>query len=738
MKITLYALAALACLPLAAQPLKYGNIQKIDSLDTHQRIIAKAAHTLPTPNQLRALQDGFIAFVHFGPNTFTGKEWGNGMEDPSVFDLNALDTDQWCKAIRDAGMKSVILTAKHHDGFVLWQSRYTSHGIMSCGYKNGKGDIMAELSESCRKYGLRLGVYLSPADLYQIESPEGLYGNSSKYSERIIPRPVEGRPFKDTSTFRVMADDYNEYFMNQLFELLTEYGPIHEVWFDGAHPKQKGGQKYNYQAWESIIRRLAPQAVIFGRADLRWCGNESGATRNEEWNVVGYNMLPLPWTPFPDLTTEDLGSRERLYEAKFLMYQPSETNTSIREGWFYRDEPQQRIRSADDVFDIYERSVGGNSIFLLNVPAGKDGRLPAKDVQVLEEVGRRIRDTYGENLMVAATAPAEITDGDDTTYITVQEGDCIEITLPEKTTFNRLLIGEAVAATSERVESHSIEICSDGIWTTIAEGTNIGYRHIHRFADVTADSIRITFGALRAPAGIREVSIHRYKSPPPELEISSDTEGKISLKARNTAFLWKSHGENPAENLHSGYRIHYTIDGTSPDAYSPLYDKAFKAENVILKAVAIHNGRYGAVLSERVGYAKSGWKISASRPYPAGHTPELLGDCNPHTYCLIDAEHGGAEITIDLGEAKAIGRMQYIPPAKRGAGLIESGTISCSTDGKTWKECAEFSFGNILNNPVAQTCIFKPLTARYVRISIAGTVSDAGRTGIAEINLYDR
>lgn len=275
--------------------------------------------------------------------------------------------------MRDAGMKKVILTVKHHDGFVLWQSRYTDHGIMSTGFRQGKGDILKDLSQSCQKYGLKLGIYLSPADLFQIENEKGLYGNLSTYSKRTIPRRVEGRPFQNKKTFEFDVDDYNEYFLNQLFELLTEYGPVHEVWFDGAHPKTKGGQKYNYAAWRTLIHTLAPEAVIFGKEDIRWCGNEAGGTRKTEWNVIPYDADPHNLEGFRDLTEDDLGSRAQLYTAKYLHYQQAETNTSIREGWFYRDDVYQKVRSADDVFDIYERSVGGNSTFLLNIPPNRDG-----------------------------------------------------------------------------------------------------------------------------------------------------------------------------------------------------------------------------------------------------------------------------------------------------------------------------------------------------------------------------
>ena len=397
---TITILAALAAVA-GCGTRKYCNTVKIDG-DDAKTIIEKAADVVPTANQLAALDREFIAFIHFGPNTFTGKEWGSGFESSETFALETLDTDQWCKAIKDAGMKMVIFTAKHHDGYIMWQSRYTDHGIMSSKFRDGKGDVLKDLSESCRKYGLELGIYLSPADLYQIESPDGLYGNLSRASLRTIPREVEGRPFSNKTKFKFNVDDYNEYYLNQLFELLTEYGPISEIWLDGAHPKTKGGQTYNYNAWRELIRTLAPKANIFGREDLRWCGNEGGHTRDSEWNVVPYMANPDTLTWYSDMMADPLGGREQLCEGKYLHYQPAETDVSIRDGWFWRDNTHQQTRTADNVFDIYERSVGGNAILLLNLPPDNQGRFPEKDLEVLEETGRRIRETYGIDLLEGA------------------------------------------------------------------------------------------------------------------------------------------------------------------------------------------------------------------------------------------------------------------------------------------------------------------------------------------------
>ncbi|MBO7644540.1 MAG: alpha-L-fucosidase, partial [Bacteroidales bacterium] len=307
---------------------------KVNPDDSPAAVIAKAVRVVPSAGQLHALDNGFAAFVHFGPNTFTGVEWGSGMENPSVFAPDSIDTDQWCRTFASAGMKRVILTAKHHDGFVLWRSRYTSHGVMSSPYQ---GDVVKELAASCAKYGLEFGFYLSPADLYQMEAPDGLYGNGSTATMRTIPRPVEGRPFAGNTTFQFEVDDYNEYFLNQLYELLTEYGPVSEVWFDGAHPRRKGGQQYNYLAWKELIHTLAPEAVVFGKEDLRWCGNEAGLTRESEWNVLPFSQDPSALNMFDDLTDPDLGSRELLLRHNkpfWLHYQPAETDVSIRDGWF--------------------------------------------------------------------------------------------------------------------------------------------------------------------------------------------------------------------------------------------------------------------------------------------------------------------------------------------------------------------------------------------------------------------
>ncbi|MEZ4969152.1 MAG: alpha-L-fucosidase [Flavobacteriaceae bacterium] len=712
------------------------NTIEVKDTDSNDSIILKAAHVVPTANQYKALQNEFIAFIHFGPNTFTRMEWGDGMEDPKIFDLQNLDTDQWCKAMKDAGMKMVIFTAKHHDGFVLWQSRYTRHGVMSSPFKNGKGDVLKELSESCKKYGLKLGVYLSPADLFQIENKEGLYGNLSEYTERTIPRPVEGRPFGNKTTFTFKVDDYNEYFLNQLFELLTEYGPIHEVWFDGAHPKRKGGQTYNYLAWKELIRALAPKAVIFGKEDIRWCGNEAGKTRDTEWNVIPYQEDPDRMNSFADLTAESLGSREDLYKGKFLHYQQAETNTSIREGWFYRDDEDQKVRSADDVFDIYERSVGGNSTFLLNIPPNREGKFSPTDVSVLEEVGVRINETYGSNLLTGAKGPKGILDNDLSSFELLGLGGqemVIETDVP--ITINRLTIQEAIDTHGERIEQHALDAWVDNGWKEIAAATNIGYKRILRFPEVTTQKLRLRILESRSYPAIATMSAHYYKARPPQLHMERSLEGEVTISPKKDSFGWKPHGEDVAGNINSGYNIRFSTDGSEPTAASEIYHKPFNFPSGEVKAVAEVNGKLGSIASLLFGIVKKDWKSVGEDSYQGGHISKNAFDGDPATYWSSGPKGMPHYINIDLGKEYAISGFTYTPQTFSSEGMIEKGVVRISADGKSWKNVEDFQFGNLINDPTTRTHMFNSkIKTRYIGLASKVIAGNGKTAAIAELD----
>jgi len=279
-----------------AAPIEYSTVQLVSSDDSSAAIAEKAAKVLPRPNQTAWMRLERTFFIHFGPNTFRGLEWGDGREDPSVFNPTALDADQWVRTIKEAGGKMVVLVCKHHDGLNLWPTRYSSHSVASSPWQGGKGNVVHEVADAARKYGVELGVYLSPADLYQLRTnptnSNGYYGNESEKLRSAIPtdpssfktNPSNGRtPAPGFKSFTYQVDDYNRYFLNELYELLTEYGPIREVWFDGANPDPSVHEDYDYAAWYDLIRKLQPQAMIFGKGpDARWVGNESesAALRN--------------------------------------------------------------------------------------------------------------------------------------------------------------------------------------------------------------------------------------------------------------------------------------------------------------------------------------------------------------------------------------------------------------------------------------------------------------------------
>ena len=741
MKSRWLLIAFMMCAPAMSNAQRKGNVNglvntiAVSPSDDERSIVAKAVRVVPTKNQMEALKNEFIAFIHFGPNTFTRREWGTGTEDPKVFDLKTLDTDQWCKAMKDAGMKMVILTAKHHDGFCLWQSRYTKHGIMSTGFRNGKGDIMKDLSASCRKYGLKLGVYLSPADLYQIENPGGLYGNLSKKTLRTIPREVPGRPFANKKKFKFVVDDYNEYFLNQLFELLTEYGPIHEVWFDGAHPKRKGGQTYNYQAWKQLIHALAPQAVVFGKEDVRWCGNEAGGTRDTEWNAVAYEMDPDTANHFDDMTDIDLGSRQRLLKGKYIHYQQAETNTSIREGWFYRDDDRQKTRSADDVFDIYERAVGGNSTFLLNIPPNREGHFSQRDVDVLEEVGRRIRQTYSTNLMSGSSCPKRLTDGDNSTYVTLKNGELV-VTWPTPVTFNRVMLQEPVGVSGERVERHAVDAWINGQWKEVAHATNIGYKRILRMSDVTTSKIRVRIIASRATPSLSHLSLHHYATRPPQLQCQRDRNGRMSITTKRQDFGWKQHGQNASDNLSAGYKIYYTTDGSQPTETSTLYTGPFEMGGNVIKAVAVLNGERGAVLERQMGIKKNGWTLINEPNSADGHKAEKAIDENADTY-WASPDNEIPAITVDLGESTVLHGFAYTPPQNDASGMMAKGIVYTSADGKQWTNAGQFDFGNLINDPTRRLFyLATPMETRFVRLEPMEIANNGKHVCVAEIDIW--
>ena len=460
------------------------------NMELDQRLVK----IVPSPRQFQYQQLEFYAFVHFTVNTFTGKEWGDGTEDPSIFCPHKLDARQWTRALKAAGMKGLILTCKHHDGFCLWPSPYTKHSVASSPYRGGRGDVVREVADACRADGLKFGVYLSPWDR---NNP--LYGQGKAY---------------------------DDYFCQQLTELLTQYGDVFAVWFDGACGEGPNGKKqyYDWERYYQVIRQLQPGACIcVCGPDIRWCGNEAGDTRPSEWSVVPARtrdtekIASLSQQADDDqfrqrkisASDRDLGSREALREENELIWYPAEVNTSIRPGWFYHKEEDDKVRSLEELLDIYYRSVGGNGTFLLNIPPTPEGLFHENDVARLEELGRALEEAFQTNLLDSASLSADreaegygiqnARTPDYDSYFKTDDGvtQCViqgEWDHPQ--TFRYLVLQEDILL-SQRVEAFQVEVRQEGTWKKVAQGTVIGYKKILPLAPVEGDGLRITIQDAR-------------------------------------------------------------------------------------------------------------------------------------------------------------------------------------------------------------------------------------------------
>lgn len=481
------------------------NFALVNPGESKREIISKAAAIVPTPQQYEWQKLEFIGFLHFGINTFTDKEWGEGNESPKIFNPEKLNAEQWIRTLKDAGMKMAILTAKHHDGFCLWPSKFTEHSVKNSPWKNGKGDVVREFVNACRKYGMKVGLYLSPWDR---NNPD--YGDSPRY---------------------------NEYYKNQLRELLTDYGEITEVWFDGACGEGPNGKKqvYDWQAYYRVIRELQPDAVIFGMSpDIRWVGTETGYGRETEWSVVPLDMsrfdpnkmedsaYPLDEIFNPhDMTDYDLGSSEKLIASKGFFWYPAETDVSIRPGWFYHQSQDKEVKSPEKLVDIYFNSVGRNGVFLLNIPPDKKGLINENDIASLKKFSGIIKNTFSDNLAsgsVVSFSEEEIGKpysgifGKDK-FLQPEERSgeyIIQLKLSDKKNFDTIMLQEEIRR-GQRVEKFHVDELTAGQWKKIAEGTTIGYKRLLKIPAVSTDRIRIVIEKCRAVPAISNVGLYKLK-----------------------------------------------------------------------------------------------------------------------------------------------------------------------------------------------------------------------------------
>lgn len=727
--------------PDPPQPVEYAQVQHLLPGDSDEVIAEKAAKTLPHPRQVDWQRMENTFFIHYGPNAFTGKEWGTGTESPSVFNPTALDASQWVNEIADAGGKMVMLVVKHHDGFCLWPSRYTAQDVASSPWLGGNGDLARLVSDACAARSIKFGIYLSPADLYQIESSQGYYGDGSATVSSTIPtdpasfssNPSQGRtPPAGKPALTYTVDAYNRYFLNQLYELLTEYGAISEVWFDGANPKQTNPpQTYDRPAWYDLIRTLQPNAIIAIKGpDARWVGNESGTARESEWSP-----LPIPVAPenhsWGDMTATDLGSRSKLTRGSYLTWYPAETDVPVLHGWFWA--PSKSARTASELINIYYTSVGRNSNLLLNLSPDNRGLIPTKQLAPLRAMSQVIGQTFATDLASGATVSADgshaehpaslIRDESLDTWWEPQAGTStgeIVLTLAGSKTFDVVSLQEAIAQRGQRVESFAIDTWTGSAWSQQATATVIGHKRLIRLASPqTTDRVRIRILQARMEPSLARISLHKQADMVAEPTIARNTAGQVTLTAG------------------VGETIRYTLDGSDPDAADALYTGPFDlVTGGQVRAVAWRaGGSHSLPATMSFGLASAAWSATASAAH-AGHPAAHAIDGNPATYWAAAA---GAQrtLTLDLGAARWLGGLTYLPRQDGAtAGIVKDYRIETSADGIAWTTAAEGSFDNIRNNPVEQTVPFATARqARWVRFVALADVDGGTAANAAEISL---
>jgi alpha-L-fucosidase len=653
-----------------------GNYIIINPDDKPADIIKKAANVVPSKRQYDWQRMEMTAFIHFGINTYNEVEWGSKGVDISKFNPTELNTKQWVKVLKEAGMKLIILTCKHHDGFCLWPSKYTNLNIAHTPFQNGKGDIVRDLSNACREAGIKFGVYLSPWDMNE---------------------PSYGTP------------EYNQHFLNQLTELLTNYGKISEVWFDGANGEGPNGKKqvYDWQAYYKLIRKLQPDAVIaVSGPDIRWVGTESGYGRKTEWSVLpgsaaneeaiaaNSQQAAADGAFIPhDLMDEDLGSREKILKAGHLTWYPSEVDVSIRKRWFYNPNDDEFVKTPEKLVDIYFNSVGLNSLLLLNVPPDKRGLITDNDIKSLKGMRYILDETFKKNFVSGAKATASgeakgtkaknIIDNKHESYWAANEKDTsavVTVTLKKEETFNCAMLQENILK-GQRVEKYRLEFWNGTGWETFVSGTTIGYKRLFRFPEVSSGKVRIVIEQSRLNPTIASFGL--YKMPP-----------SVSFEPEGASFSGKTNVKITGDSKTAVY--YYTTDGSTPTKSSLKYNNQpiNVAKSLTITAIAVSaDGK--ASLPASTAFNKALYNIKLNTEYSDKFPGQGI-------YTLVDGVIGSSDfgdgkwqgyyendldVVIDLGTVKPIDNIAAGFMSDQGAWILlpKSVDISVSDDGNTFK-----------------------------------------------------
>jgi len=666
---------------------------------------------LPTQKQLVWHEMEFYAFVHFSLNTFTNKEWGYGDESPALFNPTNLDVRQWARIAKEAGMKGIILVAKHHDGFCLWPSAYTERSVKNSPWKNGKGDLVKELAAACKEYDLKLGLYLSPWDR-----------NHAEY----------GKP------------GYITYFRNQLKELLTNYGDVFEMWFDGANGGDGyyGGanemrkintlEYYNWDETYKLIYKTAPNTLVWGvgPSEARWIGNEEGRAGRTNWSLLRQKEELAGKVHYSEFVSghED-GER----------WVPGEADVSIRPGWFYHSVEDDKVRSLDEMVDIYYESIGRNATLLLNLPVDRRGLVHENDEQRLKELVAVIKADFKTEVLTSSKISASnirgntntyavqnVVDGNKNTYWAtaddVKTAD-LEFTFDKPTAVNRILLQEYIPL-GQRVKAFTVEAKVDGNWQTVATETTIGYKRILRIKTVVASALRIKITDSKSNIVISNIQAYNAPLFVRAPDVQRDKNGDVTLKSEE------------------GNSIYYTVDGSKPTAKSTLYKGVFQFKKAVtINAIAINKeeNRSSAVKTAKYGASKEKWTILAVSSGDIKTATRII-DGNLETDWGFggDANKLPQEITIDMGGALKINGFTYVPQqVGNNLNLISNYEFYSSTDNVTWTKQSEGEFSNIKHNPIAQIKSFTPLKARYLRFVALAGIGKSQTVSIAEISINE-
>ena len=451
---------------------------------------------IPTDRQLAWHEIEQYAFIHFTTNTFTGKEWGFGDENPDVFNPSEMDVDQWVKTVKAAGLKAIVLTCKHHDGFCLWPSQYTDHSVKNSKWKDGKGNVVKEVADACHKNGLKFGIYLSPWDRNRKD-----YGSPS----------------------------YVEYYRNQLQELFSAYGPVFEMWFDGANGgdgyyggarekrKINAATYYNWPTTLDMVRKMEPNIMFFSDAgpDTRWCGNERGFAGETNWGNIGADSIYAGKSGIEKLLNsgDENGSS----------YIPAEVDVSIRPGWFYHAEEDAKVKTPEKLFEIYLSSVGRGSNLILNVPPDRRGLFHENDVKALLGWRKMIDEAFKTNLALKSPVKSDsyrgnskryeasnVTDGNKETYWATNDeitSGSLVINLKSKKPVKFILLQEYIRL-GQRVKNFTVSIWKNNQWEEATQGTTIGYKRILKIVPSETDKIKISIAASKASPLISNIEVY--------------------------------------------------------------------------------------------------------------------------------------------------------------------------------------------------------------------------------------